>query len=145
MINAECPTSTGPSTRAQTIIYYALAAIRIWNITVASGNFRIFRSRINSIVSWRSSIWVSGIISMQKQENQLVFVVGLPMLFYGLAAIRLISHKEIVRVSDEVEVPIYFLYAEDKGARFWIYIYEIRIWSLMLGRNFWFLLESLTF
>lgn len=40
------------------------------------------------------------------------------MLFYGLAAIRLISHKEMVRVSDVEEVPIYFLYAEDKGSRF---------------------------
>ncbi|XP_064551325.1 uncharacterized protein C15orf61 homolog [Drosophila montana] len=47
-----------------------------------------------------------------------VINLGLPMLFYGLAAIRLISHKEIVRVSDTVEVPIYFLYAEDKGSRF---------------------------
>lgn len=52
------------------------------------------------------------------QVNQSVPVAGLPMLFYGLAAIRLISHKEIVRVSDTVEVPIYFLYAEDKGSRF---------------------------
>lgn len=40
------------------------------------------------------------------------------MLFYGIAAIRLISHKEIVRISDQEEVPIYFLYREDKGARF---------------------------
>lgn len=40
------------------------------------------------------------------------------MLFYGIAAIRLISHKEIVHVSSQVQVPIYFLYPEDKGARF---------------------------
>lgn len=40
------------------------------------------------------------------------------MLFYGIAAIRLISHKEIVRIGDQDEVPIYFLYPEDKGSRF---------------------------
>ncbi|XP_055851029.1 uncharacterized protein C15orf61 homolog [Episyrphus balteatus] len=43
---------------------------------------------------------------------------GLPMLFYGLAAIRLISHKEIVHVDENTNVPIYFLYEEDKGSRF---------------------------
>ncbi|XP_017020716.1 uncharacterized protein C15orf61 homolog [Drosophila kikkawai] len=47
-----------------------------------------------------------------------VINLGLPMLFYGLAAIRLISHTEIVHVSETVKVPIYFLYAEDKGASF---------------------------
>lgn len=47
-----------------------------------------------------------------------IIISGLPMLFYGLAAIRLISHTEIVHVSEKVKVPIYFLYAEDKGARF---------------------------
>ncbi|ALC47825.1 CG34148 [Drosophila busckii] len=44
--------------------------------------------------------------------------LGLPMLFYGLAAIHLISHTEVVHVSDKINVPIYFLYAEDKGASF---------------------------
>ncbi|KAI8130164.1 hypothetical protein CVS40_0779 [Lucilia cuprina] len=44
--------------------------------------------------------------------------LGLPMLFYGLAAIRLISHEEIVIMPDGEKVTIYFLYAEDKGSRF---------------------------
>ncbi|XP_055905423.1 uncharacterized protein C15orf61 homolog [Eupeodes corollae] len=43
---------------------------------------------------------------------------GLPMLFYGLAAIRLISHTEVVDVNEKTKVPIYFLYEEDKGSRF---------------------------
>lgn len=40
------------------------------------------------------------------------------MLFYGLAAIRLISHQEIVLMPNGEKVTIYFLYAEDKGSRF---------------------------
>ncbi|XP_061387703.1 uncharacterized protein C15orf61 homolog [Musca vetustissima] len=44
--------------------------------------------------------------------------LGLPMLFYGLAAIRLISHEEAVHLPNGDTVSIYFLYAEDKGSRF---------------------------
>lgn len=40
------------------------------------------------------------------------------MLFYGLAAIRLISHEETVLMPNGEKVTIYFLYAEDKGLRF---------------------------
>jgi len=53
MINAVCHTSIGHSTRAQTIIYCALLAILLWNITAVSGKCRIFHLRINSFVSWR--------------------------------------------------------------------------------------------
>lgn len=38
------------------------------------------------------------------------------MLFYGLAAIHLISHTELVHLPNGDRVPIYFLYAEDKGS-----------------------------
>ncbi|CAD7084340.1 unnamed protein product [Hermetia illucens] len=46
-----------------------------------------------------------------------VMNLGLPLLFYGLAATWLISHKETVRLQ-EGDVTIYFLYAEDKGSQF---------------------------
>nr|XP_036213490.1 uncharacterized protein C15orf61 homolog isoform X3 [Bactrocera oleae] len=45
-----------------------------------------------------------------------VINLGLPMLFYGLAAIHLISHTELVHLPNGDRVPIYFLYAEDKGS-----------------------------
>ncbi|XP_075162743.1 uncharacterized protein C15orf61 homolog [Haematobia irritans] len=44
--------------------------------------------------------------------------LGLPMLFYGLAAIRLISHEESVIMPNGDKISIYFLYEEDKGSRF---------------------------
>ncbi|XP_037928814.1 uncharacterized protein C15orf61 homolog [Teleopsis dalmanni] len=47
-----------------------------------------------------------------------VINLGLPMLFYGIAAIHLISHTEMVYMTDRSQVPIYFLYAEDKGSRY---------------------------
>uniref|UniRef100_A0A8W7PSF8 Uncharacterized protein n=1 Tax=Anopheles coluzzii TaxID=1518534 RepID=A0A8W7PSF8_ANOCL len=43
--------------------------------------------------------------------------LGLPQLFYGLAAVFLIRHVELVQLGDgRPPVPIYFLYAEDKGS-----------------------------
>lgn len=40
---------------------------------------------------------------------------GFPLLLYGLSAIFMITHKEIVRTS-EGEVYVYFLLKEDKGS-----------------------------
>lgn len=47
-----------------------------------------------------------------------VMNLGLPMLFYGLAAIKLISHKEEVFLKGNKTVFIYFLYKEDKGSQY---------------------------
>lgn len=43
---------------------------------------------------------------------------GIPTLMYGLAATRLIRHREIVR-TPRGDVTIYFLLPEDKGAPYW--------------------------
>ena len=40
---------------------------------------------------------------------------GLPCLAYGIAAVYLIKHREVVHTS-KGDVEIYFLYPEDKGA-----------------------------
>lgn len=41
------------------------------------------------------------------------------MLFYGIAAIFLIKHVEIVALKDiDKKVKIYFLYPEDKGSAY---------------------------
>ena len=37
---------------------------------------------------------------------------------YGLGAIMLISHVEYVNMPDGKQVPIYFLYEEDKGSHY---------------------------
>ncbi|XP_055612876.1 uncharacterized protein C15orf61 homolog [Uranotaenia lowii] len=45
--------------------------------------------------------------------------LGIPMLGYGLAARFLIRHTELVDMGPKYgQVPIYFLYAEDKGSRY---------------------------
>lgn len=45
--------------------------------------------------------------------------LGLPCLFYGIAAKFLIKHVEYVTVPGyENPVPLYFLYEEDKGAEY---------------------------
>jgi hypothetical protein len=43
--------------------------------------------------------------------------LGIPPLFYGLAATMLIKHVEYVDMPDR-KVPIYFLYEEDKGSEY---------------------------
>lgn len=44
--------------------------------------------------------------------------LGIPCLGYGLAAKFLIKHVEVVIVPGYKEVPLYFLYKEDKGAEY---------------------------
>lgn len=56
-------------------------------------------------------------------ENRLytffkAFNLGLPTLMYGLAAIFLIRHHELVHTQRHGTVKIYFLLREDSGARF---------------------------
>lgn len=49
-------------------------------------------------------------------DRRYFIFLGIPLLFYGLAAIALIKHTEIVTMSDGQKIPIYFLYPEDKGS-----------------------------
>ena len=56
-------------------------------------------------------------------ENRLyaffkVFNLGIPTLMYGLAAIFLIRHYEIVQTNQHGPVKIYFLIKENHGASF---------------------------
>lgn len=56
-------------------------------------------------------------------ENRLytffkIFNLGLPTLMYGLAAIFLIRHFEIVDTKERGLIKIYFLIKEDSGAVF---------------------------
>lgn len=47
----------------------------------------------------------------------LLFFTGIPTLLYGLAAVWLIRHKELVETPDG-SVYIYFLLLEDKGSMY---------------------------
>lgn len=49
----------------------------------------------------------------------LVHVQGIPTLMYGLGAVMLIRHTELVKLK-EGTIPIHFLYEEDKGSPYWI-------------------------
>jgi hypothetical protein len=56
-------------------------------------------------------------------ENRLytffkIFNFGIPTLMYGLAAIFLIRHSEIVQTNQHGSVKIYFLIKETSGASF---------------------------
>ncbi|KAG5677810.1 hypothetical protein PVAND_007537 [Polypedilum vanderplanki] len=44
--------------------------------------------------------------------------LGIPLLAYGIAAIFLIRHEEVVHISDTIKIKIYFLIPEDKGSSF---------------------------
>ncbi|KAH8392874.1 hypothetical protein KR215_006876 [Drosophila sulfurigaster] len=92
-----------------------------FNWTLDTGtNYHILRTACYPYMKYHCSKREVQDLSLEDKFFRFLKVInlGLPMLFYGLAAIRLISHTEIVRVSEKVEVPIYFLYAEDKGSRF---------------------------
>ncbi|EDV42559.1 uncharacterized protein Dana_GF16957 [Drosophila ananassae] len=92
-----------------------------FNWTLDSGtNYHILRTGCYPYMKYHCSKRDVVDLTMEDKFFRFLKVInlGLPMLFYGLAAIRLISHTEIVHVSEKVKVPIYFLYAEDKGARF---------------------------
>lgn len=44
-------------------------------------------------------------------------MIGIPQLMYGIAATGLISHIEYVEMPTG-QIPIYFLYQEDKGSSY---------------------------
>lgn len=46
------------------------------------------------------------------------FNLGIPTLMYGLAAIFLIRHSELVYINRNVSIKIYFLLKENPGASF---------------------------
>lgn len=44
--------------------------------------------------------------------------LGIPLVCYGIAAIFLIKHEEIVEISPNKKIKIYFLIPEDKGSSY---------------------------
>ncbi|CAD6994471.1 uncharacterized protein C15orf61 homolog [Ceratitis capitata] len=91
-----------------------------FNWTLESGaNYHILRTGCYPYMKYHCSKRAIQDLSLEDKFFRFLKVInlGLPMLFYGLAAIHLISHKELVHLPSGERIPIYFLYAEDKGAQ----------------------------
>ncbi|XP_005180742.1 uncharacterized protein C15orf61 homolog [Musca domestica] len=92
-----------------------------FNWTLDSGaNYHILRTACYPYLKYHCTKREIQDLSLEDKFFRFLKIInlGLPMLFYGLAAIRLISHEEVVHLPTGDKVSIYFLYAEDKGSRF---------------------------
>ncbi|KAM7361993.1 uncharacterized protein C15orf61 homolog [Cochliomyia hominivorax] len=92
-----------------------------FNWTLDTGtNYHILRTACYPYLKYHCSKREIQDLSLEDKFFRFLKIInlGLPMLFYGLAAIRLISHQETVFMPDGKKVIIYFLYPEDKGSRF---------------------------
>jgi hypothetical protein len=93
-----------------------------FNWTLKSGaNFHILRTTCWPYIKYHCTR--NEIVDLKAQDNFFRFLkvinLGIPMLFYGIAAIFLIRHTEIVNIPKSGQkVKIYFLLKEDKGSRF---------------------------
>ncbi|XP_053954064.1 uncharacterized protein C15orf61 homolog [Anastrepha obliqua] len=90
-----------------------------FNWTLDSGaNYHILRTGCYPYMKYHCSKRAIQDLSLEDRFFRFLKVInlGLPMLFYGLAAIHLITHEELVHLPNGDRIPIYFLYAEDKGS-----------------------------
>ncbi|XP_037026808.1 uncharacterized protein C15orf61 homolog [Bradysia coprophila] len=90
-----------------------------FNWTLDSGNnYHILRTGCYPYMKYHCSKRPYQDLSLDDNFFRVMKVInlGIPLLFYGLAAIALIKHTEIVHMADGQKVPIYFLYPEDKGS-----------------------------
>lgn len=92
-----------------------------FNWTLASGtNYHILRTGCWPYMKYHCTQRPHADLSWDNRFFRALKVMnlGLPLLVYGLYASQLITHTEMVRMEDGREVTIYFLYKEDKGARY---------------------------
>ncbi|KAJ6637969.1 hypothetical protein Bhyg_10700 [Pseudolycoriella hygida] len=90
-----------------------------FNWTLDSGNnYHILRAGCYPYIKYHCSKRPYQDLSLDDNFFRIMKVLnlGIPLLFYGLAAIALIKHVEIVQMNDGQKVPIYFLYPENKGS-----------------------------
>lgn len=134
MINGVRQISIGHSTRAPTIKSFGPDAFRTSNTIAPEHRPQISWLKIHFLIWWNWLIWVIVIeqqciadhMNVRRRTNAKPSIsihnihTGIPLLFYGLAAVLMIRHKEVVRLRNGEDVPIFFLYEEDKASRYWI-------------------------
>ncbi|XP_067205288.1 uncharacterized protein C15orf61 homolog [Linepithema humile] len=88
-----------------------------FNWPAGSSNYHVLRTGCFPYVKYHCSKRPAQDLSGEDRFFKAIKILnlGIPTLMYGLAATRLIRHREIVR-TPRGDVTIYFLLPEDKGA-----------------------------
>ncbi|XP_059611639.1 LOW QUALITY PROTEIN: uncharacterized protein C15orf61 [Phlebotomus argentipes] len=93
-----------------------------FNWTLKSGNnYHILRTGAFPYMKYHCTMRPTEDLSFENNFYGVIKIInlGIPQLMYGLAATRLIRHVEYVTVEPtKAQVPIYFLYKEDKGSKY---------------------------
>uniref|UniRef100_A0A1B6D519 Uncharacterized protein n=1 Tax=Clastoptera arizonana TaxID=38151 RepID=A0A1B6D519_9HEMI len=90
-----------------------------FNWKVGDSNYHILRTGCYPYIKYHCTKRPYQDLSFEDQMMGLIKILnlGIPTLLYGIAAIGLIKHKEVV-YTEKGEVTIYFLLKEDKGSQF---------------------------
>ncbi|XP_030746566.1 uncharacterized protein C15orf61 homolog isoform X2 [Sitophilus oryzae] len=88
-----------------------------FNWQVGNSNYHILRTGCYPYIKYHCTKRNKQDLTVEDSFFRAIKIInlGLPCLAYGIAAIYLIRHKEIVYTS-KGKVEIYFLYPEDKGS-----------------------------
>ncbi|KAF5307545.1 hypothetical protein FQR65_LT06901 [Abscondita terminalis] len=88
-----------------------------FNWKVGSSNYHILRTGCFPYIKYHCSKRKEEDLRLEDNFFRFIKVInlGIPCLAYGVAAMMLIEHVEVVETS-KGPVKIYFLYAEDKGS-----------------------------
>ncbi|GAB0097758.1 uncharacterized protein DMENIID0001_134240 [Sergentomyia squamirostris] len=98
-----------------------------FNWTLKSGsNYHILRTGAFPYMKYHCTRRPHEDLSFENQFFRVIKILnlGIPQLMYGLAATQLIKHVEYVKVGGSstspaaAQIPIYFLYPEDKGSKY---------------------------
>uniref|UniRef100_A0A8D8YL71 Uncharacterized protein C15orf61 homolog n=1 Tax=Cacopsylla melanoneura TaxID=428564 RepID=A0A8D8YL71_9HEMI len=90
-----------------------------FNWKVGSSNYHVLRTGCYPYIKYHCSKRPYQDLSTEDQFFRIIKIInlGIPTLMYGLAAIFLIRHKELV-ITPNGNVMIYFLLPEEKGSRY---------------------------
>jgi len=117
--NGATHTLTGPWTVGQTITYYGQVRKSLFDSILVLTPDLTFSTGCYPYMKYHCT--KRPIQNLSLEDNFFKFIkvinLGIPPFFYGLAARFLIRHMEYVEMPDR-KVPIYLLYAEDKGSQF---------------------------
>jgi hypothetical protein len=93
-----------------------------FNFTLDTGdNYHILRTWCYPYIKFHCTKSPIKDLAMENKFYEIIKVLnfGIPLVLYGIAAIFLIKHEEVVNVPEtKAKVKIYFLIPEDKGSQF---------------------------